>query len=149
MNMKLNARNSADLDPIAAGILRGAVAALDAIEGPRLGDFVRFQDGSLARISVMHEDGDLQAAKVDEGGFFLWKEGFTEFSGTCGNKVDPACLRRLDETMEGRVWTFRNGDVAPGGRVDTTVPFRVYAYEAPPAEAPSGVSNPAGLRRIH
>lgn len=115
------------LDATAAGILREAVASLDEIPGPRLGDFVRFEDGSLKRITVWR-DGHMQAGAPENAGFFLWRGGFTEVVGFCGDQIDPARLQRLDESMDGKVWTFRNGDVQPGGRVDTKVPFRVYSY---------------------
>lgn len=113
-------------DAMDARILREAIAELDKVEGPRLGDFVKFQDGSINRISVNRHRNEVQTTQ--HGSFFLGKGGFMEFSGACGAPIARERLTPLSETLEGDVWTFHHGYVVAGGRVDGKVPFRVYAY---------------------
>lgn len=106
----------------------------DAIPGPRLGDYV-IVEGSYERICVLRQEyTTIQTTHVDNGGWALLGDGCCSFSGTSINfgrsrqfdKIEKSALRAIEETKDGRFWTFKDGEVGPDRRVDFTAPCRVF-----------------------
>lgn len=106
----------------------------DAVPGPRLGDYV-IVEGTYERICVLRDDqATVQTTHVDQGGWALLGNGICSFSGACINfgrsrqfdKIEKRALRATEETKEGRFWTFKDGEVGPGRRVDFTTSCRVF-----------------------
>lgn len=87
------------------------------------GDFLRFKDGSLMRVTVLY-DNDLQ---FNYGGsFHLSSNGHCSFSGTCGNLLPISDFAPTDETEEGSAWIFSQGRSGGGRGVYFRVPFKVW-----------------------
>lgn len=121
------------LDEIDAKFIREAIVIYDQLEGPRIGDFVRFHDGSLSRIAVDYGERGFQTMEPHRGAFYL---GGT-LNLSCGSLsftpfLDKAKLTPTPETQEGGVWTFHHREAVPGGRVNAVTPFRVYSYPQQP-----------------
>lgn len=91
--------------------------------GIRLGDFVLVA-GSPERVCVLrHDSPDLQTTNT--GSWFLGRDGYTEFSGTCINFHRPAKYDLIDKstlrqtgTAPGDFWTFKDGQAFPFSRED-------------------------------
>jgi hypothetical protein len=118
-------RGTFDGEPIDARdtrILTERMAALDADERPRVGDYVRFTCGTLHRISHRWDDG----AQTSMGGSFFLGNGYVEFSGGLDPAVPWHTLTRTDEIREGSVWFFHHGYMAAHNGAYCRAPFRVY-----------------------
>jgi hypothetical protein len=120
------------LDERDAAFIAAAMASLDALEGPRVGDFVRFACGTLRRISHAWDDGPQTS---DGGSWHLgrvgkgWDDegrGFVSFSGSLHRTVPWSTLTRTDERRLGLIWTFHHDHACAHNGVTTSVPFRVY-----------------------
>jgi hypothetical protein len=120
------------LDERDAEIISARLAAMDAREGPRVGDFVRFACGTLRRIS--HDWGD-GVQTSDAGSFYLGDYGCS-FSGALFGTVptDSLTLAHLDsgwspETRAGAVWVFHHDHHCAHNGVHASIPFRVYVCD--------------------
>lgn len=122
--------NAADIN---TAILAERMAAYDTIEGPRVGDFVRFADGALARIAYLWPD-DFQptcerfgAASFYLGGHMRDGRGaYVSHSGSLDPGVPRHTLTPTAELLDGSVWIF-DQDIAGAHRdVRVTAPFRVF-----------------------
>lgn len=58
---------------------------------PAVGDWVRLKTGELSRISVIHENGDIQVS--EQGSFYLFNEGRCSFSGLGGKLIEDINLK--------------------------------------------------------
>ena len=119
--------------------MRGAIAALDARDSeilaervtaynthaqPRVGDFVRFADGTLRRIS---HDWFGESLQTSDGGSFYLGNGYLSFSGSLYRGISPETLTLTDETREGGAWFFHHDQHQAHSGVDVRVSLRVYA----------------------
>ncbi len=112
-------------------ILRRNFNALEEIAGPRVGDFVRFADGTLRQIS---HDWDEYGVQTSDGGSWYLEEGYVSFSGGLYGCTPTEALTLTRERREGNVWFFHHNYRTAGGGVHAWVPFRVYeSTEQPPA----------------
>jgi hypothetical protein len=70
------------------------------------GDFVRFVDGTLRRVSHVWTDARNKpdSIQTSTGGSFYIGNGYMSFSGGLYSGVDFAQFTRTDETMHGRCW---------------------------------------------
>jgi hypothetical protein len=111
-----------------AAILLERIAELDAVDGPRCGDFVRFADGVLRRISHLWQWGDptMDGAQTSDGGSWYLGHGYTSFSGSLYPIVRFPTLTLTDETRMGSVWFFHRDHHSAHNGVDVMIPFRVY-----------------------
>ena len=101
---------------------------LNEVEGPRVGDFVRFTDGTLRRISYRWNDGegwDGGCQTSDHGSYYLSEYGVS-MSGSLHPCVPTESLQRTDECRDGSVWIFHHDWAKAHNGVDFMVPFRVY-----------------------
>lgn len=106
-----------------ADLIADFMIALDEHTGPRVGDFVRFADDVLRRVSYIWPESGVQTS--DEGSFYLGK-GYVSFSGSLYRCVPSATLTRTDEQRLGRIWTFHHNFPQAHHGVHTSVPFRIY-----------------------
>lgn len=105
-------------------ILTQRQQAFDTREGPRVGDFVIFPDGTYNRFS--HDWGnDIQTSK---GGSFYLSKSHMSFSGGLDPAIDKGQLTPLSETRNGQCWFFHHDYHTAHNGVDTRVKCRVFAY---------------------
>ena len=113
-------------DPKNLDILASRLAARADLDGPRVGDWVRRQDGAETRIT--HHWGD----RVQDGGhaagqFYLLGTGHLSYSGALDPSVAGEQLRLTGETRRGLVWFFDRDYPGAGRGVEFWVDEQVYA----------------------
>lgn len=116
-------------------MLAERMEALDRIEGPRVGDFVRFADGVERRISHHWTDGEGWdgGIQTSDGGSWYLGNGYVSMSGSLYGCIPTDSLKLTDERKRGSVWIFHHDFAGAGRGVDLDAEFRVYvcAAEAP------------------
>ena len=108
--------------------------ALNADQGPRVGDYVEFANSVTRRISHMWpafaDTGDgwsaPASAQTSEGGSFYLGDGYVSFSGGLHPGIPVDTLTRTEEMRPGSVWVFHHDWHTAHNGVDTEIPFRVY-----------------------
>lgn len=115
-------------------ILAERVAALDAVEGPRVGDFVRFNEGTVRRISYIWRDEHETAFNVQtsDGGSFYLGNGYVSMSGSLYSGVKLDTLTLTDETRTGSVWFFHHDMAGQDRGVGARMTFRVFECSGSP-----------------
>jgi len=108
-------------------ILAGRVAALDEVEGPRVGDFVRFADGVVRRVSYHWGD----TVQTSDGGSYYLGNGWVSMSGSLYPGVPVGLLTLTDETRDGSVWFFHHDWAKAHNGVHASIPFRVFSCSLP------------------
>lgn len=98
------------------------IQALDQDTNSRVGDYVRFADGTMQRISHRWPEG----VQTSTGGRFHLGRFGCSFSGSLNPVVPYSSLRLTDEKRDGWVWIFHHDFPRAGGGVDFKIPFRVY-----------------------
>lgn len=127
------------LDERDQAIVNQRMAAVDAIAGPRVGDFVLFADGTERRISYAWPAGDtfpasVQTSDLGAGRFYLGRFGLS-FSGGLHPGVIEDSLADTGETREGDAWIFHHDSHRADNGVEFKAPFRVYRCALAPREA--------------
>lgn len=109
-------------------ILRDRVSQLEEREGPRVGDFVRFSDDAVRRISHVWdwEDGSELLIQTSDGGSYYLGNGYVSMSGSLFPGIPASTLTLTDETAEGSVWFFHHDYATASNGVTAAVPFRVF-----------------------
>lgn len=105
-----------------AGIRDTRAAAFDALEGPRVGDFVVFACGTVHRFSYKWDDG-IQTSR--EGSWYLGN-GYVSFSGGLQPSVKFDTLTLTEEKRDGRFWFFHHDFAEAHRGVDCTIPCQVW-----------------------
>lgn len=126
------------LDARDAEILAARIAKLDAIEGPRCGDYLRMPDGEMARVAHVYPvDWDEMHGvqpnytasnwreRYGEGSYYLGS-GYVSMSGSLGDWIAATRLTLTDETREGSCWFFHHDHARAHNGVTVTIPFRIY-----------------------
>ena len=111
-----------ELDERDAAIFSERFHALQDVHGPRVGDFVRFADGRLERIS--HHWGD--TVQTSESGSFYLGKGYCSFSGGLNPGIPTSELEYRAEHKRGSVWFFHHDEWKAGNGVSADLDFRVY-----------------------
>lgn len=122
------------LDARDAAILAERVAALDAVPGVRVGDYVRFPDlPVLRRVSYVWRDehGAVLSVQTTTGGSFYLGRGYVSMSGGMSPGVPEDAFTLTDETRGGSVWFFHHDWHTAHNGVDAVVDFRVFAASTP------------------
>jgi hypothetical protein len=110
-----------------AAIVAEREAELNKREGFRLGDWVRFADDRLRRISHIWPDG----VQTSDGGSYYLGNGYVSMSGSLYRTVPNESLTLTDETRPGWVWIFHHDMHVAHNGVDVQIPFRVYTCNLP------------------
>jgi hypothetical protein len=118
-----------ELDERDQAIIARRTEALNAITGPREGDFVDFADGTRRRIAYIWHDEHRQVLSVQtcRGGSFYLGNGGVSMSGSLYDGVKPETLTLTAETAPGSVWIFHHDWHTAHNGVDTEIQFRVYS----------------------
>lgn len=120
-------------------ILAERTAALNEVDGPRCGDYLRMPDGELLRVAHVYP-GDWDAwhdvqpncpRHGGEGSFYLGR-GYISYSGSLDPVIQAYRLTLSDETRAGSCWFFHHDYHAASNGVTVAIPFRIYDV-APPA----------------
>ena len=117
-------------DSIDHALLVEKIVARDALQGPRLGDFVRYATGEFERISNIRHAYFLQTSSDWAGSFFLSSCGHSCFSGGLNGPIPWESLLLTPEEVEGAFWCFHHDEVGAGRRVECAVPCRVFSTAA-------------------
>jgi hypothetical protein len=134
------------------------MAMLDRIRGPRVGDYVRFADGTERRISYHWrsspsrkdegctcEVGDAVeyhghrdhcpaepwdgGCQTSDGGSFYLGDGYVSMSGSLYPCVPTSSLVLTEETKHGSVWIFHHDHACAHNGVHFEREFRVYTCD--------------------
>lgn len=126
----------ADLDERDQQILADRQLAYDAIEGPRVGDFVRFADGVERRISYIWRIGagdgfwvrpaDYDRIQTSDSGSYHLGDGYVSMSGGLHPAIPANTLSETDETKPGPCWFFHHDLARAHNGVDVLATFRVF-----------------------
>ena len=127
--MGLNADGTSKFDHEDPKMLSARTKAFGAMAGPRVGDYVRFQDDVTRRISCMWPEGGVQTS--DHGTYYLAESGHISMSGSLNTAVPADSLIATGETKAGDVWFFHHDCPVRDGGLDATLLFRVYACPRP------------------
>lgn len=126
-----------DMDVRDQIILEERIARLDAVPGPRVGDWVRFADGIERRISYIWRDehDTMLSVQTSAGGSYHLGDGYVSMSGSLFVGVDPATLTATTETRVGSVWFFHHNLWRAYNAIDTEMTFRMFtcSLTAPPS----------------
>lgn len=118
-------------------LLSRLTTALDAVQGVRVGDFIRFADGVELRVSYVWPDGRIQTTTPGNsyGARFYLGAGFVSYSGGLLPGVYRSTLTETGELKDGACWFFDRGIPRAHAGVDVTIPFRVFVCELASKEA--------------
>lgn len=105
-------------------ILDERMALLDAIEGPRVGDFVQMLDGSLQRFA--HDWGQDHGLQTCDGGSFYLGAGYLSMSGSLNPTVKREALVDTGKHLLGSAWFFHHDWHTAHNGVTVQVPLRVF-----------------------
>ena len=126
-------------------IVKKRVKAYDALEGPRVGDYIR--PGSPSGVGIImpgipykritHIWRDLGPGIPDsiqtsllEGSFYLG-DGYVSYSGGLDPGIPANLLKLTKEKKQGGVWFFHHNQQRGHNGVDFVIPFRVYEFMGP------------------
>jgi len=114
-------------------ILTARIKKLNERQGPRIGDFVIFPDGSELQFTYDWSDvgGGIQTTSptVKDASFYLSQLGLCDYSGALDSPLPVSALEEANETRLGLVWFFSNDSPRAHNGVTARVPFRVYRYK--------------------
>ena len=121
--------NMNELDERDAAIRTERIQLLDAIEGPRVGDYILFRGGIVRRISHVWDfgDGDEPEYQTSDGGSWHLGDGYCSFSGSLYPAVKRSTLIATEPKKSGVVWFFHHDHWCANNGVQTEMDFRVYA----------------------
>lgn len=119
-------KHNPHLVPADVAYVADAQAALDRKDGPHVGDWVRYADGTMTRIAY---DWGPEIGKIQTcggGSFHMGRQGWVEMSGSLHSAI-PRALVDTGEKLRGGVWLFHRDRGGAGRGVNATALFRVYA----------------------
>ena len=100
---------------------------------PMLGDYVRFPDTSVRRLSVEYGDGVAWQCSQKEHsvGFYLHEDGTSPITAGSHSHFTFSHLTKTDELKTAAVWMFSNGEVGPGRATYLAIAVRVWDHGTP------------------
>lgn len=119
-------RGDQSLDGDDLKILADRKEAFNARPGIRVGDYVKFSDGVIRRVSFLTPEGGVQTSR---GGSFYLGNGWVSFSGSLFQPVPSGTLKRAGWQSPGSVWFFHHDYASAGNGVDAKLQFRVFLSE--------------------
>lgn len=101
-----------------------------------VGDFVRFSDDVVRRVSYIwpDEDGRPESVQTSDGGSFYLGNGFVSFSGSLHHGVPFDSFVDTGDTFDGDVWIFHHDIPGAGCGVNTTIKFKIWRCNLPAEE---------------
>jgi len=102
-------------------ILAERLAAYNAREGVKVGEYLRYKDTFL-RFS--HDWGD--SIQTSQGGSYYLGDGYMSMSGSLNHGVDKSDLALTPERKGGSCWFFHHDYRTAGGGVNFQVEHRVW-----------------------
>ncbi len=112
-------------DAVDAEIARKKIAAFNKVSGPRVGDFVLMEDGTVERTA--HDWGEqIQTTDGKFGSSFYLSDGSASFSGGLNRSLQRELLSETTETREGVFWFFHHNEIRASNAVGIKFPCRVY-----------------------
>ena len=117
------------LDATDTEILAERMEKFDEGEGPRIGDFVLFPDGTYLRLAI-HLYGSLY--QVNRGDSYYLGKGHVDGSGAMFTPpISLGDLEATEETRLGWVWFFSHDQRRAHNGVEARATFRVYRHPGP------------------
>ena len=90
--------------------------------GPRVGDYIRLQDGTLARFTYHWPEG----LQTGYGGSFYIGTGYASYSGSLNPNIPINRIQVTGDVMDGTFWFFHHDSHCAHNGVDVKVPCRIY-----------------------
>lgn len=117
-----------ELDDRDRAILEDRENAWNKRKGPRVGDWIRFADGSELQISHLwdYEEIEVKKAQYTYGGSFYLGSDYQSFSGGLEPGIPLDSLVLTPESKPGNVWFFHHNQARAHNGVNATVACRVY-----------------------
>jgi len=119
-------------DAIDETIRLAQLALWDEEQGPRVGDYVKLNDGTVRRFT--HDWGDsLQTTTEPAGKFgssFFFGRGYMRFSGGLDRAIPSGEFELTGEILDGSCWIFHHDEKRAHNGVQCRVPCRVYRQKA-------------------
>lgn len=120
--------NRTTLDETDTAICDRRLTEWNAIEGPRVGDWVLMPDATLRRFT--HDWGDGLQTTIDRmPGSFYFGNGYMSYSGGLDPIIPRAKIRPVDDVRFGACWFFHHDRQRAGNGVNLSVPCRVFKVE--------------------
>ena len=114
-------------------IFKSRVEQYDKIEGIRVGDWVRFPDGTMNRVThIWDVEPERQIQTGGNGCGFYLGDGYISYSGGLDPAVPESKFTLVPETKLGWVWFFKKNYRAAHNGIDYEMPFRVFECSADP-----------------
>lgn len=98
----------------------------DQVEGPRVGDFIGMEDGSLRRFTHDWREAGLQVTSKGMVGSFYLGKGYLDYSGGLDPIIPLAHIQEVSGKKDGACWFFDHDIKGAGRGVDTIIPCRMY-----------------------
>ena len=95
-------------------------------EKPSKGDWVLLPNGEMKRITIISETGFFQLNNPEAGRFHIFKSGYCDFSGSCGDLYKDKKLILTDQYKEGYCWIFSKDIPGPHRGVWRKLRFKVW-----------------------
>ncbi|WP_409562663.1 hypothetical protein [Hyphomicrobium sp. MC8b] len=103
------------------------LAYWNSILGPRVGDFVQTEDGTLHRFTQDWDDRLQITSSLDPaGGSFYFALGYCSYSGGLDPSIPKSRLYDTGAVKDGNVWFFHHDIARAHNGVTTAIPCRVY-----------------------
>jgi len=124
-------------------LLAERIRRRDAIPGPRIGDFVKLQDGTLRRFTYNWGDRiqtTLPGVSHCSSSFYLDSTGLASFSGSLDDPIPISELHLIEGTVQdGHFWMFHHNVQRAHNGVDVVAPCRVFEHRPSKVCGCSGV----------
>jgi hypothetical protein len=116
-------RKISDLDERDCRIVQKRMGAFLALEGPQVGDYVKFADGIERRISYMWQAEDGLRCQTSDGGSWYLGDGYCSFSGSLHPAVPGSSLKLVGVIRRGSCWFFHHDWQMAHNGVDVELPM--------------------------
>lgn len=111
-----------------AELRRDRILLWDQKEGPRVGDFIGMNDGTVRRFTHDWDEMGLQVTSslAPSGGSFYFANGYMDYSGGLDAIVPLAHIQEISGHKDGACWFFHHDHKAADNGVYTSVPCRIF-----------------------
>lgn len=99
--------------------------AFNKIEGPRVGDFLKLDNGNYTRFTYAWPDGQMQTGGTAGSQYYL-ASNHCDYSGSLNHGIDKNNIELISEVKQGMVWFFRDNSARADNGVNYYMNFRVF-----------------------